>query len=105
MGVKWRGKPVFIRHRGQGEIDSARAVDVNTLRDPETDEERVKDPAWLVTLEDTSAHAMVLTTTHRAESAKAQPQRTSQFLATIWTWITTIFSSVNQLQVQVLSPQ
>merc|ERR1711934_290757 len=50
MTVKWRGKPVFIRHRGQGEIDSARSVDVNSLRDPEADEDRVKDPAWLVTI-------------------------------------------------------
>merc|ERR1711934_1234103 len=45
MTVKWRGKPVFIRHRGQGEIDSARSVDVNSLRDPEADEDRVKGPA------------------------------------------------------------
>merc|ERR1712139_72820 len=50
MTVKWRGKPVFIRHRSQAEIDSARSVDVNTLRHQESDEERVKDPAWLVTI-------------------------------------------------------
>merc|ERR1719460_101041 len=50
MTVKWRGKPVFIRHRSQGEIDSARGVDTNSLRDPEDDEERVKDPAWLITI-------------------------------------------------------
>lgn len=48
--VKWRGKPVFIRHRTQEEIDEANQVDVNTLRDPETDEVRTKKPEWLVML-------------------------------------------------------
>ena len=31
--VKWRGKPVFIRHRTEAEIEAAREVDVSTLRD------------------------------------------------------------------------
>lgn len=44
--VKWRGKPVFIRHRTPDEIDEANAVDVKTLRDPQKDEERVKRPEW-----------------------------------------------------------
>lgn len=48
--VKWRGKPVFVRHRSEDEISQAVAVDVSTLRDVEEDSERVKDPAWLVTL-------------------------------------------------------
>eukprot|EP00658_Telonema_sp_P-2_P010136 TRINITY_DN1381_c0_g1_i1.p1 TRINITY_DN1381_c0_g1~~TRINITY_DN1381_c0_g1_i1.p1 ORF type:complete len:250 (+),score=56.66 TRINITY_DN1381_c0_g1_i1:152-901(+) len=48
--VKWRGKPVFIRHRSEDEIASAVAVDVATLRDPETDDVRVQDPEWLVVL-------------------------------------------------------
>ena len=38
--VSWRGKPVFIRHRTEEEIATARAVDVATLRDPETDDQR-----------------------------------------------------------------
>lgn len=46
--VMWRGKPVFIRHRTQKEIDEAKAVDVTALRDKQTDEERVKKPQWLV---------------------------------------------------------
>lgn len=46
--VKWRGKPVFIRHRSQKEIDEANAVDVSTLRDPQTDSDRVQDPQWLI---------------------------------------------------------
>jgi ubiquinol-cytochrome c reductase iron-sulfur subunit len=46
--VKWRGKPVFIRHRTPEEISEAESVDVGTLRDPQTDAERVKQPQWLV---------------------------------------------------------
>lgn len=46
--VMWQGKPVFIRHRTPEEIDAARAVDVKTLHDPQTDEIRVKKPEWLV---------------------------------------------------------
>lgn len=48
--VKWRGKPVFIRHRTADEIDEANAVDVKTLRDPETDTDRTQRPEWLVML-------------------------------------------------------
>lgn len=46
--VMWRGKPVFVRHRTAAEIESARAVDVSGLRDPQKDEERVKKSQWLV---------------------------------------------------------
>ncbi|GEQ68215.1 hypothetical protein JCM33374_g1882 [Metschnikowia sp. JCM 33374] len=48
--VKWQGKPVFIRHRTSDEIDEANKVDVSSLRDPETDDQRVKRPEWLVML-------------------------------------------------------
>ncbi|CAO3633828.1 unnamed protein product [Mucor hiemalis] len=48
--IKWRGKPVFIRHCTDSEIAEANEVSVSTLRDPETDAERVKDPKWLVML-------------------------------------------------------
>jgi ubiquinol-cytochrome c reductase iron-sulfur subunit len=44
----WRGKPVFIRHRTKAEIDSARAVDISTLRDPQKDEDRVTKAEWLI---------------------------------------------------------
>lgn len=63
LTVKWRGKPVFIRHRTQEEIDEARAVPVSDLHDPNdrnenkpglpaTDENRTLDPdgKWLVML-------------------------------------------------------
>lgn len=48
--VKWRGKPVFVRNRTNAEIQDANSVDVSTLRDPQTDSERVIDPQWLVCL-------------------------------------------------------
>ena len=48
--VKWRGKPVFIRHRTPEEIAEATDADVGSMRDPEADSERVKDPNWLVVL-------------------------------------------------------
>jgi ubiquinol-cytochrome c reductase iron-sulfur subunit len=46
--VKWRGKPVFIDHRTQKEIDDARAVDISELRDPATDQSRVQKSEWLI---------------------------------------------------------
>jgi ubiquinol-cytochrome c reductase iron-sulfur subunit len=46
--VQWRGMPVFIRHRTQEEIETARAVDLAALPDPEPDEARVIEPEWLV---------------------------------------------------------
>lgn len=41
--VKWRGKPVFIKHRTDEEIAAA-SVPVNGLVDPETDAARTVDP-------------------------------------------------------------
>lgn len=46
--VVWQGKPVFIRHRTEEEIEAARDVDVAVLPDPESDEARVVRPEWLV---------------------------------------------------------
>lgn len=48
--IKWRGKPVFIRHRTQDEITEAREIKWETLRDPQSDDERVQRPEWLVML-------------------------------------------------------
>jgi len=48
--IKWRGKPVFVRHRTKGEIDEANQVDVKSLRDPQADSDRVQKPEWLVML-------------------------------------------------------
>ncbi|KAL4652956.1 hypothetical protein ACB092_01G267500 [Castanea dentata] len=46
--VKWRGKPVFIRRRTEEDIKLANSVDISSLRDPQPDSERVKNPEWLV---------------------------------------------------------
>ena len=48
--IKWRGKPVFIRHRTPDEIAEARSSDWKSFRDPQADEARVKKPEWLVML-------------------------------------------------------
>lgn len=48
--VKWRGKPVFIRHRTPKEISDESAVSMAHLRDQEADEDRVHKPEWLVVL-------------------------------------------------------
>ncbi|CRK23046.1 hypothetical protein BN1723_018042 [Verticillium longisporum] len=48
--IKWRGKPVFVRHRTQAEIDEANKINVASLRDPQNDSDRVKQPEWLVML-------------------------------------------------------
>ena len=46
--VLWRGKPVFIKRRTEEEITKARQVDLKELKDPEKDEDRAKNPEWLV---------------------------------------------------------
>ena len=46
--VKWRGKPVFIKHRTEGEINSAQSVELSQLKDPQPDVERVINPKFLV---------------------------------------------------------
>lgn len=48
--VMWRGKPVFIRHRTKVDIDAAREVPLEDLKDPQADDARVKagKEQWLV---------------------------------------------------------
>ena len=46
----WRGKPVFIRRRTEEEIAEAKAVKLKDLKHPEKDEDRAKNPEWLVML-------------------------------------------------------
>lgn len=48
--VKWRGKPVFIRRRTEDDINLANSVNVGSLRHPQEDSERVKNPEWLVVI-------------------------------------------------------
>lgn len=47
---KWRGKPLFVRHRGAEEIAREQSVDMAHLRDPQHDNERVQKPEWLVVI-------------------------------------------------------
>jgi ubiquinol-cytochrome c reductase iron-sulfur subunit len=48
--VKWRGKPVFVRHRTAKEIAEAKKGDTADLKDPQADAARVKPgkDQWLV---------------------------------------------------------
>lgn len=48
--VMWRGTPVFVRHRTKLEIEEARDTPLSELKDPETDEARVKKgmEQWLI---------------------------------------------------------
>ncbi|MFT6077109.1 MAG: ubiquinol-cytochrome c reductase iron-sulfur subunit [Myxococcota bacterium] len=50
--VKWRGKPIFIKRRTAKEISEAKDVDLNELKDPQKDSDRVKagKEEWLVTV-------------------------------------------------------
>ena len=46
--VAWQGKPVFVYHRTQAGIKAMEAS--NGVLDPEPDQQRVKQPEWLVVL-------------------------------------------------------
>lgn len=43
--VAWQGKPVFILHRTQADIEEVKKL--STI-EPQPDEQRVQDPKWLV---------------------------------------------------------
>jgi len=48
--VMWRGKPVFVRRRTEKEITEAEQADLSTMRDPQSDNDRIIDgkKEWLV---------------------------------------------------------
>merc|ERR1719464_1433700 len=50
LTVKWRGKPIFIRKRSPEEVEKVRQVSMASLRDPETDEDRVITDEWIIVL-------------------------------------------------------
>jgi len=50
LTVIWRGKPVFIKHRTSIEIEEAKNVLMEDLKDAEDDSKRVQDSKWLVVL-------------------------------------------------------
>ena len=47
---RWRGKPVCSKRRTLEEIEKARQVNLEDLKHPEKDEDRAKNPEWLVML-------------------------------------------------------
>ncbi|XP_060109720.1 cytochrome b-c1 complex subunit Rieske, mitochondrial [Heteronotia binoei] len=48
MAFKWRGKPLFVRHRTAQEIEQEAQVSLAELRDPQHDLDRVKKPEWII---------------------------------------------------------
>ena len=46
--VKWRGKPVFVRHRTSEEIKNAKEALIDDMRDPEKDSDRVTNEKYIV---------------------------------------------------------
>jgi ubiquinol-cytochrome c reductase iron-sulfur subunit len=46
MNAIWQGKPVFIRRRTQQEMDEARSAPMADLKDPQTDEDRVRQSTF-----------------------------------------------------------
>ncbi|XP_056633887.1 cytochrome b-c1 complex subunit Rieske, mitochondrial-like [Diorhabda sublineata] len=47
---KWRGRPLFVRHRTEEQIRISREVPLSILRDPATDEDRCTNPKFLVVI-------------------------------------------------------
>uniref|UniRef100_A0A3B3CSV9 Cytochrome b-c1 complex subunit Rieske, mitochondrial n=1 Tax=Oryzias melastigma TaxID=30732 RepID=A0A3B3CSV9_ORYME len=50
MTFKWRGKPLFVRHRTEREIAAEEAVNLAELRDPQHDKDRAVNPKWVIVL-------------------------------------------------------
>lgn len=50
MLFKWRGKPLYVRHRTDEDIENMKSTNVAELRDPQHDADRTKDPKWLVVI-------------------------------------------------------
>jgi ubiquinol-cytochrome c reductase iron-sulfur subunit len=50
--VFWRGKPIYVMHRTKKQIEEAQKVPLGDLKDPATDQSRVKDghDQWLVVI-------------------------------------------------------
>lgn len=71
--VMWRGRPVFVRHRTQEEIKEMRAMPLKKLRDPETDQQRTKDPNWLVVV-GVCTHLGCIPAQRKAMQSSADPE-------------------------------
>ena len=44
------GKPIFIRHRTQKEVEKEKLVNISELRHPEEDEKRAPHGKWLIVI-------------------------------------------------------
>ncbi|VVC86255.1 unnamed protein product [Leptidea sinapis] len=47
---KWRGKPLFIKHRTANEIEIEGRTPLSALKDPQTPEQRTLNQEWLVVI-------------------------------------------------------
>ncbi|XP_046977602.1 cytochrome b-c1 complex subunit Rieske, mitochondrial-like [Vanessa cardui] len=47
---KWRGKPLFVKHRTESEISAEANTPFSALKDPETPEQRTIKPEWLIVI-------------------------------------------------------
>lgn len=50
LTVKWRGKPVFVKHRTAYEIAEAENTAMSLLPDPQPDKDRAPTPEWYGTV-------------------------------------------------------
>lgn len=50
VSYKWRGKPLFIKHRTQVDIDNEANTPMTSLRDPQTPEQRMLKAEWLIVI-------------------------------------------------------
>ena len=76
--IKWRGKPVFIRHRTEDEIKEAEQTKWESLRDPQPDSERVQKPEWLIMIGTTSPTPL--------QTTPSPSTNTSAYQAYVPTW-------------------
>jgi ubiquinol-cytochrome c reductase iron-sulfur subunit len=44
----WQGKPIYVKHRTAAEVERERSVSLDTLRDPQHDNERTKSEDWTI---------------------------------------------------------
>ncbi|CAK1588227.1 unnamed protein product [Parnassius mnemosyne] len=50
LSIKWRGKPLFVKHRTPADIELEAKTPLSSLRDPETPEQRTIKPEWLIVI-------------------------------------------------------
>lgn len=71
--VMWRGRPVFVRHRTEEEVKEIREASWKNLPDPQADEQRTKDPNWLVVV-GVCTHLGCIPTQRKAMQSSDNPE-------------------------------